>query len=150
MQICSPPARPPPLLPSAAASRLPLTAPLIRRATKVPGAPQRPPSDSWRPASVSPRWAQRRSETKTGAGPTRPRTDRLPMGDGAYADRNKWRTDGIMPISRGVRFGLKTLADPDLRFGGGATHAGAKPRVPPNPVFSSDLGHLFFVTALTR
>ena len=25
-----------------------------------------------------------------------------------------------------------------------------KPRVPPNPVFSSDLGHLFFVTALTR
>ena len=43
-----------------------------------------------------------------------------------------------------------TLADPALRLGGGATHAGAKPRVPPNPVFSSDLGHLFFVTALTR
>ena len=33
---------------------------------------------------------------------------------------------------------------------GGPTHAGVKPRVPPNPVFSSDLGHLFFVTALTR
>ena len=35
-------------------------------------------------------------------------------------------------------------------LGGGPTHAGAKPRVPPNPVFSSDLGHLFFATALTR
>ena len=35
-------------------------------------------------------------------------------------------------------------------LGGGPTHAGAKPRVPPNPVFSSDLGHLFFVAALTR
>ena len=48
---------------------------------------------------------------------------------------------------------VSSLADPKLRFfggGEGATHAGAKPRVPPNPVFSSDLGHLFFVTALTR
>ena len=35
-------------------------------------------------------------------------------------------------------------------FGGGATHAGAKPRVPPNPVFSSDLRYLFFVTVPTR
>ena len=33
--------------------------------------------------------------------------------------------------------------------GGGEVPAqGAKPRVPPNPVFSSDLGHLFFVKSL--
>ena len=38
----------------------------------------------------------------------------------------------------------------DLRQGGGTMAQGAKPRVPTNPVFSSDLGHLFFVTALTR
>ena len=45
----------------------------------------------------------------------------------------------------------QALADPwTCVWGGGATHTGAKPRVPPNPVFSSDLGHLFFVTALTR
>ena len=32
---------------------------------------------------------------------------------------------------------------------GGARDSGAKPRVPPNPVFSPDFGHLFFNTALT-
>ena len=31
---------------------------------------------------------------------------------------------------------------------GGAPAQGAKPRVPPNPVFSSNLGHLFFVKSL--
>ena len=36
----------------------------------------------------------------------------------------------------------------DFRVGEPET-PGAKPRVPPNPVFSPDFGHLFFITALT-
>ena len=36
----------------------------------------------------------------------------------------------------------------DFRVGGPETQ-GDKPRVPSNPVFSPDFGHLFFITALT-
>ena len=44
----------------------------------------------------------------------------------------------------------ESLVDPDLRLRwGGGTHAGTKPSVPKS-FFSSDLGHLFFVTARTR
>ena len=61
-------------------------------------------------------------------------------------DRNETEKQKIGHEARAER----NTADPDLRLGGGANHAGAKPRVPTNTVFSSDLDHLFFVTALTR
>ena len=55
-------------------------------------------------------------------------------------------------VRRGVHVTKRSIptGGSRLAFWGGPTHAGAKPRVPPNPVFSSDLGHLFFATALTR
>ena len=37
----------------------------------------------------------------------------------------------------------------DFRVGGGAETQEVKPRVTPNPVFSPDFGHLFFIAALS-
>ena len=48
--------------------------------------------------------------------------------------------DGDSPTFSGVAT--------DFRVGEPETQ-GAKPRVPPNPVFSPDFGHLFFITVLT-
>ena len=60
--------------------------------------------------------------------------------------RERWiRKKGTrQAMQTDTRSGVAT----DFRVGGPETQ-GAKPRVPPNPVFSPDFGHLFFSTALT-